>query len=94
MPWIVVGVLTAIFWPARGFDGMVRAFAGVLVKAAKRGQDLRFDLPTIGPDTVKETLAAHLSGVAIVAGNAIVAEPQAMIAAADKASLFIEGLAP
>ncbi len=77
-------------------DGVIRAGAGhgVLVKAAKRGQDLRFDLPTIGPDTVKETLAAHLSGVAIVAGNAIVAEPQAMIAAADKASLFIEGLAP
>jgi DUF1009 family protein len=76
--------------------GVIRAGAGrgVLVKAAKRGQDLRFDLPTIGPDTVKEALAARLAGVAIVAGNAIVAEPQAMIAAADKAGLFIEGLVP
>lgn len=77
-------------------EGVIRAGIGrgVLVKAAKRGQDLRFDLPTIGPDTVKEALTAGLAGVAIVAGNAIVAEPQAMIAAADKAGLFIEGLTP
>lgn len=76
--------------------GIIRAAAcrGVLVKAAKRGQDLRFDLPTIGPDTVREALAARLAGIAIVAGNAIVAEPQTMIAAADKAGLFIEGLTP
>src|SRR5258707_2546031 len=38
-------------WGARlGSDGRIRAGAGrgVLVKAPKRGQDLRFDLPTMG----------------------------------------------
>ena len=36
--------------------GRIRAAAGrgVLVKAPKSGQDLRFDLPTIGPRTLKE----------------------------------------
>ena len=66
---------------------------GVLVKAPKAGQDLRYDLPTIGPRTVEGAANAKLGGIAVVAGNTLVAEPQAMIAAADKASLFIVGVA-
>jgi len=75
-------------------EGRIRARAtrGVLVKAPKSGQDLRFDLPTIGPRTVEGAAAAELAGIAIVAGNTIVVEPQAMIAAADAAGLFVTGL--
>ncbi|RIK97444.1 MAG: DUF1009 domain-containing protein [Proteobacteria bacterium] len=75
-------------------DRVVRADVGrgVLVKAAKRGQDLRFDLPTVGPRTVREAEAAGLAGLAIVAGNALVAEAQEMVEAADKAGLFVVGL--
>lgn len=75
--------------------GRVRAAAGrgVLVKAPKDGQDLRYDLPAIGPRTVEGAAAAGLSGVAVVAGNTVVAEAQAMIEAADKAGLFVTGLA-
>jgi DUF1009 family protein len=75
-------------------EGRIRARAGrgVLVKAPKSGQDLRFDLPTIGPRTVQGAAAAGLGGVAIVAGNTIVVEPQAMIEAADAAGLFVTGL--
>jgi DUF1009 family protein len=62
------------------------------VKAPKSGQDLRFDLPTLGPRTIEGAVSAGLSGIAIVAGNTIVAEPQAMIEAADRASLFVTGL--
>lgn len=69
-----------------------RAGRGVLVKAPKSGQDLRFDLPTLGPQTIARAIAAELAGIAIVAGNTIVAEPQAMIAAADGAGLFVTGL--
>ena len=64
----------------------------MLVKAPKSGQDLRFDLPTVGPRTIAGAVKAGLAGVAVVAGNTIVAEPQAMIVAADKAGLFIAGL--
>ena len=62
------------------------------MKAPKSGQDLRFDLPAIGPATVEGAAKAGLAGIAVIAGNTIVAEPQAMIAAADKAGLFITGL--
>jgi hypothetical protein len=75
-------------------DGRIRAKAarGVLVKAPKSNQDLRFDLPTIGPKTLDGAVEAQLAGVAIVAGNTIVVEPQAMIEAADAAGLFVTGL--
>ncbi len=75
-------------------QGRIRAKPGrgVLVKAPKSNQDLRFDLPTLGPRTIERAAAAQLAGVAIVAGNTIVAEPQAMIEAADAAGLFVTGL--
>ena len=75
-------------------EGRIRAKAarGVLVKAPKGGQDLRFELPTIGPRTIEGAAAAELAGIAIVAGNTIVVEPQAMIEAADTAGLFVTGL--
>src|SRR4030088_1826465 len=75
-------------------EGRIRAKAGrgVLVKAPKSGQDLRFDLPTIGPRTIEGAAAAQLAGIAIVSGNTIVVEPQAMIEAADAAGLFVTGL--
>lgn len=75
-------------------EGRIRANAarGVLVKAPKSGQDLRFDLPTVGPRTVEGAAKARLAGIAVVAGNTIVVEPQAMIEAADAADLFVTGL--
>jgi DUF1009 family protein len=75
-------------------EGRIRAKAarGVLVKAPKSGQDLRFDLPTIGPKTIEGAAKARLAGVASIAGNTIVVEPQAMIVAADEAGLFVTGL--
>jgi hypothetical protein len=75
-------------------QGRIRAAShrGVLVKAPKRGQDLRFDLPAIGPRTVEGAVKADLAGIAVAAGNTIVAEPQGMIEAADAAKLFIIGL--
>jgi len=65
---------------------------GVLVKAPKSGQDLRFDLPTIGSRTIEKAAAAALAGVAVLAGNTVVADAQAMIEAADTAGLFVTGL--
>jgi hypothetical protein len=65
--------------------------AGVLVKAPKRRQDRRFDLPSIGPDTIARTMQAGLAGIAVIAGATIVAEPQRLIEAADRAGLFVVG---
>ena len=65
---------------------------GVLVKAPKQDQDRRFDLPSIGPQTVEGAARAGLAGIAVMAGSSIVAEPQALVAAADRAGLFVVGV--
>jgi UDP-2,3-diacylglucosamine hydrolase len=74
-------------------EGRIRARQGrgVLVKAPKSQQDLRFDLPTIGPRTVEGVAAAALAGLAAASGNTLVADPQTMIEAADAAGLFVTG---
>jgi UDP-2,3-diacylglucosamine hydrolase len=64
---------------------------GVLVKGPKRRQDRRFDLPSIGPDTIASAARAGLAGIAVIAGATIVAEPQRFIEAADRAGLFVVG---
>ena len=66
--------------------------AGVLVKAPKPNQDRRFDLPAIGPNTINAVRDAGLGGIAVMAGEAIVAEPQQMVLDADKANLFVTGV--
>jgi DUF1009 family protein len=67
--------------------------AGVLVKAPKPHQDRRFDLPAIGPQTVANAARAGLGGIAVVAGQAIIAEAAETIAAADRAGIFLVGIA-
>ena len=64
---------------------------GVLVKAPKPNQDRRFDLPSIGPVTIEKTARAGLSGIAVVAGGSIVAEPQRLFAMADGHGIFVVG---
>jgi DUF1009 family protein len=65
---------------------------GVLVKLVKPGQDRRADLPTIGPATVVGAVRAHLRGVAFEAGGTILADREALIAAAEAEGLFLLGL--
>jgi len=75
-------------------EGRIRATAarGVLVKVPKSGQDLRFDLPTIGPRTVEGVISAGLAGIAVAAGHTLIVEPQALIDGADRAGLFVVGV--
>jgi DUF1009 family protein len=90
---------------AEGTDGMLRRMValredgrlglprgvGVLVKAPKLGQDRRFDLPSIGPETVLNASRAGLAGIAVVAGGTIIAEPLRLVEAADFNGLFVVG---
>src|SRR3989338_656696 len=62
---------------------------GVFVKCAKGGQDLRVDLPTIGPDTIDRCIAASLSGICLQAGHVIVLNRAVVIARADAAGLAL-----
>jgi DUF1009 family protein len=73
--------------------GRIKAGAreGVLVKAAKPQQDLRVDMPTIGPKTVRLVAAAGLAGIAVAAGRVMIVDRPAVIAEADAQRLFIVG---
>ena len=65
---------------------------GVLVKAPKPGQDRRFDLPAVGTSTVEGVARAELAGVAVVAGSAVIAEPERVGQLADAANVFVVGV--
>ena len=62
---------------------------GVLVKAAKRGQDLRVDMPAIGPRTVLEAKRAGLSGIAVGARSTLVLDRDETVRTAERAGLFV-----
>ena len=63
--------------------------AGVLVKAAKPQQDLRVDMPTIGPRTVETVARAGLGGIAIEAGRVMIVDRAATIETADRLKIFL-----
>jgi hypothetical protein len=66
---------------------------GVLVKTAKPGQERRVDLPTIGAATVAGAAAAGLAGIAVEAGGVLIIDRSAVRQAADRAGLFVVGVA-
>ena len=65
-----------------------RGHRGVLVKAPKTGQDLRVDMPAIGPDTIRAVQVAGLAGLAIAAGRVLVLEPDQTRALVSEFGLF------
>lgn len=67
---------------------------GVLVKCAKPGQELRADLPAIGPATVLGAHAAGLAGIGVEAGRALVLDQMEVVRQADALGLFVVGLPP
>ncbi|MBS0250142.1 MAG: lipid-A-disaccharide synthase, partial [Proteobacteria bacterium] len=66
--------------------------SGVLVKRPKPGQDMRVDLPTIGPNTVANAAAAGLAGIAVMADHVIAVNRAEIIARADAQGLFVIGV--
>lgn len=62
---------------------------GLLFKAAKPGQDLRIDMPTIGPQTVAAVVQAGLGGIVVQAGAVICLDLPQMIALARAQGLFL-----
>lgn len=65
--------------------------SGVLYKGPKPGQDLRFDLPAIGPGTVAGAAKAGLAGIVVMAGQTLLLDEAGTRRAADEAGLFIYG---
>lgn len=98
---VVQGGLVLAVEALEGTDRMLERVAalrqpdrpgGVLVKMAKPDQERRADLPTIGPRTVAGAMAAGLRGIALEAGATLMTDPDACIAMADEAGLFLMGV--
>jgi hypothetical protein len=104
---VVASGFTLAIEAAEGTDGVLARCAalpssarggdkrnGVLLKRPKPGQELRVDLPTIGPDTVRGAHAAGLAGVAVEAGLTLVIDRDAVTREADSLGLFVYGFTP
>src|SRR5262249_27355797 len=70
------------------------ARAGVLAKGPKPGQELRIDMPAIGPRTIETALRAGLAAVVVEAGGVLVLDKQRTLALADARGCAVHGLAP
>lgn len=75
----------------RQAQGAPGGHTGALVKRPKPGQELRIDLPAVGPHTVQGANEAGLSGIAVFAGQVLAADREQMIADADACGLFVQG---
>jgi hypothetical protein len=80
-----------------GTDAMLLRGSGfgaraVLVKAAKPGQDMRFDVPVIGPETLELGARCRLAAIALEAGRSLILERAQALAAAERAGIALFGV--
>ena len=64
---------------------------GVLIKCVKPGQDLRADLPSIGPNSIDKIVEAGLSGIGVEAGLTLMISREETLKRANKNGVFIYG---
>ncbi len=72
--------------------GKLSGSGAVVVKLKKPGQDFRFDLPATGVKTVETLAAVKGSVLAVEAGQSLLFDREAMVAAANRASIVVIGL--
>ena len=66
----------------------------MLVKVAKPGQDLRFDVPAIGPETAARAVECELAAIGLEAGRTLVLEREATVRALERGGVALVGLQP
>ena len=62
-----------------------------LLKASKSGQDMRFDVPCVGPDTIRDLAQAKAKCLVVEAGKTIVIDKEETVKLADKLGIAILG---
>ena len=66
----------------------------VVVKVSKPRQDMRFDVPVIGPKTIDVMRQSNATALAIDAGRTLMFDRDVLIRVADEAGIAIEAFAP
>ena len=64
----------------------------IVVKVSKPGQDLRFDVPAVGPVTIASMIAAKASVLALESESTILIDRESMLANADRAGIAVVGV--
>jgi UDP-2,3-diacylglucosamine hydrolase len=64
----------------------------VVVKRTKPHQDLRFDLPAIGPQTIQSMITINAAVLAVEAGRTVVLDREEMCVHAQSAGIAIMGM--
>ncbi|MFH1857452.1 MAG: UDP-2,3-diacylglucosamine diphosphatase LpxI [Candidatus Omnitrophota bacterium] len=72
--------------------GALGEAGAVVVKVARPRQDMRFDVPVVGPTTVEVLKAIHASVLAVQAGKTLFIEKEQLLASADEAGLAVVGI--
>ncbi len=65
-----------------------------VVKVAKPSQDLRFDVPVIGPGTIRTMQQANATALSVDAGKTLLLDRDELLRLADAAGVAIVGTAP
>lgn len=73
-------------------QGFYQGKGGILLKMPKSGQDIRADMPALGPVTIKKAAQAGLEGIAFIAGYTFLMHKEACKMVADENGLFLYGL--
>ncbi len=60
-----------------------------VVKVAKPGQDMRFDVPVVGVKTIETMVSAGASCLAVDAGRCLLLDGAAIVRAADAAGIAV-----
>jgi len=63
--------------------------AAVMIKVAKPNQDMRFDVPVIGVETIRIAAEAKLRVIAVDAGKTLLLERDAVVNLADRSKISI-----
>ena len=72
--------------------GQLAKEGAVVVKRCKPQQDLRFDLPAVGPRTIDIMASVHASVLAVEAGRAIILDRELTIKKAQSARIAVVGI--
>ncbi len=64
-----------------------------LIKVARPNQDMRFDVPTVGPDTIRNLADAKCRCLVLEAGRCLILDKPATLKIADKLGIAIVGKA-
>jgi DUF1009 family protein len=81
-----------------GTDALIERAAGlckrggwVLLKASNPNQDIRFDVPTVGPQTMENLIRGRAAALVLESGRTIMLEKQRLLQMADDAGIAVLG---